>query len=151
MVFAESVDNIACTNQRSKPPMSHKLSLTVLAIASCLAFGASAQDYPSKDKVVTIVVPFAAGGPTDRVARDLAEALRKPMGGVSVVVDNTAGAGSSTGSAKVARAAPAGRSSHRTTNITGAAQETETPYVPKNGPPPAITDLIGGQIDLLCD
>ena len=88
--------------------MSHKLPFTVLAIASCLAFGASAQDFPSKDKVVTIVVPFAAGGPTDRVARDLAEALRKPMGGVSVVVDNTAGAGSSIGSAKVARAAPDG-------------------------------------------
>ena len=36
-----------------------------------------AADYPIKDKTVTLIVPFAAGGPTDRVARDLAEAMRK--------------------------------------------------------------------------
>ena len=34
-----------------------------------------AADYPIKDKTVTLIVPFAAGGPTDRVARDLAEAV----------------------------------------------------------------------------
>jgi tripartite-type tricarboxylate transporter receptor subunit TctC len=57
------------------------------------------------DKPVTIVVPFAAGGPTDRVARDLAEAMRKPLGGVTIVVDNAAGAGSTIGTNKVAKAA----------------------------------------------
>ena len=79
-----------------------------IALAAVAVTGAHAEDYPSKDKPITIVVPFAAGGPTDRVARDLAEALRKPLGGVSIVIDNTAGAGSSIGSAKVARANPDG-------------------------------------------
>ncbi|WP_442975126.1 tripartite tricarboxylate transporter substrate-binding protein, partial [Salmonella enterica] len=50
--------------------------------------------------------PFTAGGPTDRVARDLAEALRKPLGGISIVVDNAAGAGGSIGANKVAKASP---------------------------------------------
>ena len=49
-----------------------------------------AADYPIKDKTVTLIVPFAAGGPTDRVARDLAEAMRKTLG-ASVVVENAAG------------------------------------------------------------
>jgi tripartite-type tricarboxylate transporter receptor subunit TctC len=72
-----------------------------------LAVGAPAlADYP--DKPITIVVPFAAGGPTDKVARDLAEAMRKPLGGQSVVIDNVGGAGGTLGAAKVARAAPDG-------------------------------------------
>ncbi|MGD9775038.1 tripartite tricarboxylate transporter substrate-binding protein [Diaphorobacter sp.] len=78
------------------------------ASAIVAAFGASAQTFPAAGKTITIVVPFTAGGPTDRVARDLAEALRKPLGGATIVVDNTAGAGSSIGAAKVARAAPDG-------------------------------------------
>jgi tripartite-type tricarboxylate transporter receptor subunit TctC len=62
-------------------------------------------DYP--DKPVTIVVPFAAGGPTDKIARDLADALRKPLG-QTVIIDNAIGAGGTIGAAKVARAAPDG-------------------------------------------
>ncbi len=56
------------------------------------------------EKPVTIVVPFAAGGPTDKVARDLAEALRKPLGNATIVIDNTGGAGGTLATAKVARA-----------------------------------------------
>jgi tripartite-type tricarboxylate transporter receptor subunit TctC len=81
--------------------------LLVLAAAAVTAFAVHAQPFPGA-KPVTLVVPFSAGGPTDRVARDLAEALRKPLGGATVVVDNAAGAGSSIGSNKVAKAAPDG-------------------------------------------
>ena len=200
-----------------------KLAL-IAAAAATAALGAHAQDYPSKDKTVTIVVPFTAGGPTDRVARDLAEALRKPLG-ANVVVDNTAGAGSSIGSARVARATPdgytlllnhigmstmpalyrklafsvpndfeylgiindvpmtliarpnmpannykeltawiaqnkgkinlgnagLGAASHLCGLMFKSALQTEMTDVPYKGTAPAITDLIGGQIDLLCD
>ena len=74
----------------------------VLAVAALAVAGSAFADYP--DKPVTIVVPFAAGGPTDKVARDLAEAMRKPLGGQSIVVDNVGGAGGTLGATKVARA-----------------------------------------------
>ena len=200
-----------------------KLAL-VAAAAAAAALGAHAQDYPAKDKVVTLVVPFTAGGPTDRVARDLAEALRKPLG-ANVVVDNTAGAGSTIGAARVARATPdgytlllnhigmstmpalyrklpfsvpndfeylglvndvpmtliarpnipannmkelmgwitqnkgkinlgnagLGAASHLCGLLFQNAVKVEMTTVPYKGTAPAITDLIGGQIDLLCD
>jgi len=79
------------------------------ALVVCGMFGlVQAADFPAKDKVITIVVPFAAGGPTDRVARDLAEAMRKPLGGVSIVIDSAVGAGGSIGANKVAKASPDG-------------------------------------------
>jgi tripartite-type tricarboxylate transporter receptor subunit TctC len=71
--------------------------LTALACA-----GSAFAEYP--EKPVTIVVPFTAGGPTDKVGRDLAEAMRKPLGGQSIIVDNVGGAGGTLGAAKVARA-----------------------------------------------
>lgn len=80
--------------------------LVTLALTAALSAGAFAQAYPSKP--ITIVVPFAAGGPTDLVARQLAESMRKPLGGASIVVENAAGAGGTIGATKVARAAPDG-------------------------------------------
>ena len=77
------------------------LGLLLLALAAPVL-----ADYP--DKPITIVVPFAAGGPTDKVARDLAEAMRKPLGGQTVIIENVGGAGGTLGAAKVARAAPDG-------------------------------------------
>lgn len=61
--------------------------------------------YP--DKPVTLVVPFTAGGPTDRVARDLAEALRQPLG-APIIIENVSGAGGTLGATKVAKAPPDG-------------------------------------------
>ena len=78
--------------------------LTIAFAAATLA--AAAQAYP--DKPITIVVPFAAGGPTDKVARDFAEALRKPLNGATVVVENVGGAGGTLGANKVAKATPDG-------------------------------------------
>ena len=83
-------------------------TLAPLAVLAATALGAHAADFPGKDKPISIVVPFAAGGPTDRVARDLAEAMRKPLGGANVLVDNAAGAGGTIGANKVAKAAPDG-------------------------------------------
>ncbi len=83
--------------------MKKFLALTLTAAVSA---GAFAQAFPSKP--ITLVVPFAAGGPTDLVARQLAEAMRKPLGGATIVVENAAGAGGTIGAAKVARAAPDG-------------------------------------------
>jgi tripartite-type tricarboxylate transporter receptor subunit TctC len=74
--------------------------LAVLGFASL-----ACAEFP--EKPVTLVVPFAAGGPSDKIARDLAEALRKPLG-QTVVVENATGAGGTIGSAKVARATPDG-------------------------------------------
>ena len=81
-------------------------NILALAIAATVSAGAFAQGFPSKP--ITIVVPFAAGGPTDTVARQLAQALSKPLGGATIIVENAAGAGGTIGAAKVARATPDG-------------------------------------------
>ncbi len=78
--------------------------LLVFVAAAATLFSVSAQTYPGT-KPITFVVPFAAGGPTDRVARDLAEAMRKTMGGgANFVVENVNGAGGTIGATKVAKA-----------------------------------------------
>ena len=202
--------------------MKKLFTLSVLALATLT--GANAADFPVKDKPVTIVVPFTAGGPTDRVARDLAEALRKPLG-ANVVVENVAGAGGTIGANKVAKApqdghtillhhigmatSPAlyrkmpyntsddfeylgmvnevpmtliarptlpatnfkelqawiaqnkgtvnlgnaglGAASHLCGLLFQDAIKTDMTTVPYKGTAPAMNDLMGGQIDLLCD
>ena len=202
-----------------------KLSkLTLAAGAAVLALGAHAQSFPAAGKTITLIVPFAAGGPTDKVARDLAEALRKPLNGTTIVVDNAAGAGSTIGTAKAARAAPdgytllvthvgmattptlyrnpgykydefeylglinevpmvvvakpqmaantwaelntwigqnkgkvnlanagLGSASHLCGLMLQNALKTEMTTVPYKGTAPAMTDLIGGQVDIMCD
>ena len=202
-----------------------KLSkLTLAAGAAVLARGAHAQSFPAAGKTITLIVPFAAGGPTDKVARDLAEALRKPLNGTTIVVDNAAGAGSTIGTAKAARAAPdgytllvthvgmattptlyrnpgykydefeylglinevpmvvvakpqmaantwaelntwigqnkgkvnlanagLGSASHLCGLMLQDALKSDMPTVPYKGTAPAMTDLIGGQVDIMCD
>lgn len=197
--------------------------LTVAAL-SLAALGAQAQDYPG-GKPVTLVVPFAAGGPTDRVARDLAEAMQRQMGNNPVIIENLGGAGSTIGTTKVARAkndgytllvthvgmattavlyrklsynyetdfeylgiindvpmtligkpqlpannfaelrtwigqnvgkvnlgnAGMGSASHLCGLMFQSELKAEMTTVPYKGTAPAIADLLGGQIDLLCD
>ena len=193
----------------------------LLAGLSMLA-GAFAQDYPTKP--ITVVVPFAAGGPTDTVARLVAEVMSQDLG-QQVVVQNVGGAGGTLGAGQVATAsndgytlllhhigmstaptlyrslpydpttdfAPIGlitavpmtivakKDFEPTTleellayvkangeNVTYAhagigsasqlcgmllmdALDTQMTTVPYQGSGPAMTDIIGGQIDMICD
>src|SRR5215217_3548006 len=73
-----------------------------LPVASRIA---KAQAYPARP--VTIVVPFAAGGPTDTIARVIAQRMRQSLG-QTVIIENVTGAAGSIGVGRVARAAPDG-------------------------------------------
>jgi tripartite-type tricarboxylate transporter receptor subunit TctC len=78
------------------------LALTFLAVSAVAAF---ADTYPSRP--VTIVVPYPAGGPTDTIARILAQRMQKPLG-QPVVVMNISGGGGSIGVGRVAHSPPDG-------------------------------------------
>jgi tripartite-type tricarboxylate transporter receptor subunit TctC len=175
-------------------------------------------------KQVTIVVPFAAGGPSDAMARLIAQALSDRTG-VRVIVENVAGAGGTIGSARVSRAEPDGHTllfgnigthaanvglykslpydpqsdfepvmlvasvpfvvaarrgfadsfarfraqasakpgeltygsagigsaSHLACLLLDAAMGTKARHIPYRGVAPAMNDLVGGQIDFMCD
>jgi tripartite-type tricarboxylate transporter receptor subunit TctC len=198
----------------------------VAALAAGLSFAgalaAHAQTYP--DRNITVVVPFAAGGPTDTVTRLVAEAMSKDLG-QTVIVENVGGAGGTLGAGRVADADPDGytlllhhigmatsatlyrKLSYDTLNAfdyiglvtevpmtlvarkdfeptdlkslveyakankdtvtvanagIGAAShlcgmmfmssiETSLVTVPYKGTGPAMTDLLGGQVDIMCD
>ncbi|HMS05837.1 MAG TPA: tripartite tricarboxylate transporter substrate-binding protein [Burkholderiaceae bacterium] len=78
------------------------LAVLALAATTTIGTGARAQDaYPSKP--ITWVVPFAAGGPTDALARHIAERVARELK-QPIVIDNSPGAGGTVGAAKVARA-----------------------------------------------
>jgi tripartite-type tricarboxylate transporter receptor subunit TctC len=74
-------------------------------LALAIAGAASAQNWPSRP--LNLVVPFAAGGPSDVAGRILAQGLGEALG-AQVVVENPSGAGGTVGSSRVARAAPDG-------------------------------------------
>src|SRR5919108_674700 len=75
-----------------------------IALLGCTV-PAVAQDYPNRP--VTMVVPFAAGGPGDIIGRLIAASMRQSLG-QEVVVANVGGAGGTIGTAKVAQAKPDG-------------------------------------------
>ena len=199
--------------------MKRLLLASVCAALTTMAWA----EYP--DKPITIIVPFTAGGPTDKVARDLAEAMRKPLGGQSIVIENVGGAGGTLGAGKVAKAgndgytlllhhigmstAPAlyrkmaydtlsdfeylgminevpmtligkptlpatnfselrkwldankgkinlanaglGSASHLCGLLFQSATKIDMTTVPYKGTAPAMSDLLGGQVDLMCD
>jgi tripartite-type tricarboxylate transporter receptor subunit TctC len=80
-------------------------SICALALASATPLAAHAQAWPTK--TITLIIPFAAGGPTDVMGRTLSVALTKALG-QSVVVENKVGAGGTIAAGFVAKAAPDG-------------------------------------------
>src|SRR5215470_14251799 len=81
------------------------LAAGVLALSALAQGIAAAQTYPVRP--ITIIVPFAAGGPTDVLARVLGEHIRAELG-QPVLIENVTGAGGSIGVGRVAAAAPDG-------------------------------------------
>ncbi len=83
------------------PKRLQRLLLAALAGLACIG-AATAQTYPSRP--VTIIVPFAAGGPTDAIARILGERMRASLG-QNILVENVTGAGGTIGVIRAAQAA----------------------------------------------
>jgi tripartite-type tricarboxylate transporter receptor subunit TctC len=79
--------------------------LTVLGLLLIMAAPAGAQDWPTRP--VTMVVPYAAGGPVDTLGRILGAGLSDALG-QQITIENVGGAGGMTGSNRVAKAAPDG-------------------------------------------
>jgi len=77
---------------------------TLVALA-LTAVSASAQDYPTRP--ITLIVPFAAGGPTDVISRIVGEHISRTLG-QQLVIENVVGAGGTTASTRAKRAAPDG-------------------------------------------
>ena len=200
-----------------------KIRIVIMACAALFASAFShAQSYPTKP--ITMIVPFAAGGPTDTVARSVAAIMSKSLG-QTVIVENVGGAGGNIGNEKVAKAAPdgyttllmhigistsaslyrnlrynavtdlepigmvttvpmtfiakkdfppnnmkeliayvkankdkvsyanagIGAASHLCGMLFMSAIETDVLTVPYKGTAPAMTDLLGGQVDFMCD
>lgn len=75
------------------------------ALALGLAGSASAQDYPTRS--ISLIVPFAAGGPTDVISRIVGEHMSRTLG-QTIVIENVVGAGGTTASTRAARANPDG-------------------------------------------
>ena len=79
--------------------------LSAACLAAAAVSPALSQAYPTRP--ITVVVPFPAGGPSDVVARIVAESMSKTLG-QQMVIENVGGAGGTIGSARVAAAAPDG-------------------------------------------
>ncbi|HET9244967.1 MAG TPA: tripartite tricarboxylate transporter substrate binding protein, partial [Xanthobacteraceae bacterium] len=77
-------------------------ALLLATSVACVAAAQTGADFPSRP--VKLLVPFAAGGPTDVVARILADLLSARWGGQSVVIENRPGAGTIVATAALAKA-----------------------------------------------
>jgi tripartite-type tricarboxylate transporter receptor subunit TctC len=86
-------------------PRRRFLYLAVGAAVPALSRVAGAQAYPTRP--VTMIVPFAAGGGSDIIARSVAERMRLTLN-QPIIIENVTGAGGSIGAGRVARAAPDG-------------------------------------------
>src|SRR5262245_20355003 len=83
--------------------MPRLIAIAIAAIVGCVT--PAAAQYP--ERTITMIVPFAAGGPTDIVARIVGEHMQKTLG-QPIVVDNVTGAGATTGIARGAQSNPDG-------------------------------------------
>jgi tripartite-type tricarboxylate transporter receptor subunit TctC len=103
-------------------------SLFALALILGLTAPVSAQSFPQK-RAITLVVPFAPGGGTDAIARDLAKPLADKLG-VPVVVDNKGGAGGAIAAQQISQAKPDGHTLLFVTStfVTAAATDRKLPY-----------------------
>jgi tripartite-type tricarboxylate transporter receptor subunit TctC len=79
--------------------------VVILAAILALPVGSARAAYP--ERPITMIVPFAAGGPTDVVARIVSENMSRTLG-QQIVIENVAGAGGTTGTTRAAQAAPDG-------------------------------------------
>ncbi|MGL5008333.1 MAG: tripartite tricarboxylate transporter substrate-binding protein [Paracoccaceae bacterium] len=86
--------------------MAHHITSAIVAAALvCMASAVRAQDYPTEP--ITMIIPFAAGGPTDVVGRLVAEKMSADLG-QQILVENVGGAGGTLGAAQAATAEPDG-------------------------------------------
>lgn len=90
---------------RSNPSIAASIASAAMAAMFFQVNGAQAQTYPTR--TVTTVVPFAAGGPTDIIARIVGEHMGKVLG-QQFIVENVAGAGGTTGTTRVTQSKPDG-------------------------------------------
>lgn len=106
--------------------------LGALALGALVSAPAAAQQYPTRP--ISIVVPFAAGGPTDTVSRLVAEVMGRDLG-QNVIVENVGGAGGTLGANRVAQARPDGYTLllHHIGMATTPTLYRRLPYDPVNG------------------
>ena len=112
--------------------MLKRLLLTVVALGLIGTAGAQAETYPARQ--VTIIVPFAAGGPSDVIARIVADQLSRRLG-QPFVIENVNGAGGTLGASRAARATPDGYTlvlGHMGTHAAAVALYPNLPYHPAN-------------------
>ena len=109
--------------------MKRIIASIAAVVVAATSLGALAQSWPTK--TITLIVPFAAGGPTDVVARTLALSLTKTLG-QSIVVENKVGAGGTIAANYVAKASPDGYTIflHHNGMATATALYRKLPYNP---------------------